>query len=248
MVAQAFDVVIGVDTHKDQHALALVHARDGTVIAEELVAANRAGHRRALVLAKRGRGRSRLWALEGTGSYGAGFCRFLQQRGERVVEVERPKRSGSKGRAKSDPLDALRAARAALAGEASACPRRAGKREAVRVLLTTREGAVQTRQVGLNQLRALVLTAPDPLRERLGGLGQRTLVRTCARLRPRTGQEPALHGTLLGLRSCARRVEAAMREADELERELRVLVNGLAPQLLALEGVGPISAAQLLVS
>jgi transposase len=248
MVAQSFDVVIGVDTHRDQHALALVRTGEGALVAEALVPANRAGNRRALTIAKRQRGSRRLWALEGTGSYGASLARFLQERGECVVEVERPKRSGSRGRAKSDPLDALRAARAALAGEAGACPRRAGRREALRVLLATREGAVQTRQVGLNQLRALVLTAPDQVRERLHGLGRDRLVRACCALRPRSGQEPALHGTLLGLKSCARRVEAARREADELERELRALVTELSPQLLALDGVGPISAAQVLVA
>jgi transposase len=116
MFAESVDVVIGVDTHRDSHALALVDAGLGALIAEERVDANRAGYRRALKLAS-GCGRRRLWAVEGSGSYGAGLARYLQHQGERVLELERPVRSGSRGRAKSDALDALRAARAALTGE-----------------------------------------------------------------------------------------------------------------------------------
>jgi transposase len=93
MFAEPVDVVIGVDTHRDSHALALVDTGLGALIAEERVDANREGYRRALKLAS-GCGRRRLWAVEGTGSYGAGLARFLQQQGERVLELERPVRSG----------------------------------------------------------------------------------------------------------------------------------------------------------
>ena len=247
MVTDSLDVVIGVDTHRDAHALALVRCFDGVLIAEQELPANRAGYRAALRLGKRS-GERRLWALEGTGSYGAGLARYLAERGERVVEVERPAREGSRARLKSDSLDALRAARAALAGQALASPRAAGRREALRVLLQTREGAVAVRRAGLNQLRALVVSAPEGLRERLRGHGRDGLVRACARLRPQQRSQPELYATSLALRSLARRVERSTREAAELEGELRRLVSELCPQLLALEGVGPISAAQVLVS
>jgi transposase len=246
MLADSVDVVIGVDSHRDSHALALVDARLGEPLVEAQVAANRAGYRHALRLAS-GRGR-RLWVVEGSGSYGAGLARFLQQRGERVLELERPARTGSRGRAKSDALDAIRAARAALTGEPLAGPRSAGRREALRVLLVTREASVAVRRSGLNQLRALVLTAPAELRERLHGLSKRTLVKRCLALRPLPAQEPQLRGTLLALRSCARQVELASREATTLEHELTTLVRQLSPQLLALFGIGPVTAAQLLVS
>ena len=144
MFAESVDVVIGVDTHRDSHALALVDAGLGALIAEERVDANRAGYRRALKLAS-GCGRRRLWAVEGTGSYGAGLARYLQHQGERVLELERPVRSGSRGRAKSDALDALRAARAALTGEPLAELRSGGQREALRVLLVSREASVAVR-------------------------------------------------------------------------------------------------------
>lgn len=247
MVTDSLDVVIGVDTHRDSHALALVRCRDGVLVAEEQQPANRTGYRAALRLGKRS-GERRLWALEGTGSYGAGLARYLAERGERVVEVERPAREGSRRRFKSDSLDALRAARAALAGHALASPRAAGRREALRVLLQTREGAVQTRRSGLNQLRALVVSAPEELRERLRGRGPDALVRACTRLRPHPRQQAERYATALALRSIARRVERSTCEAAELEGELRRLVLELCPQLLSLEGVGPITAAQVLVS
>ena len=247
MFAESVDVVIGVDTHRDSHALALLDAGLGALIAEERVDANREGYRRALKLAS-GCGRRRLWAVEGTGSYGAGLARYLQRQGERVLELERPVRSGSRGRAKSDALDALRAARAALTGEPLAELRSGGQREALRVLLVSREASVAVRRRGLNQLRALVLTAPAELRERLQGLPKRALVKRCVALRPRSGQQPQLRGTLLALRSCGRQVKLARREAATLERELAALVQQLSPQLLSHYGVGPITAAQLLVS
>jgi transposase len=247
MVADSFDVVIGVDTHRDSHALAFVCCRGGALLEERLLAANRAGYRAALCAARRC-GARRLWALEGSGCYGAGLARFLQERGEQVLEVERAARQGSRGRLKTDPLDAVRAARAALAGEALARPRAAGSREALRVLLATREAAVAVRRAGLNQLRALVVSAPERLRDQLRGRSRGALIRACTQLRPQRRQQAQLYATALALRSCARRVEQATREADELERELSLLVSELAPQLLSLDGVGPISAAQVLVS
>jgi transposase len=247
MFAESVDVVIGVDTHRDSHALALVDAGLGVLVGEERIEANREGYRRALKVAS-GCGQRRLWAVEGTGSYGAGLARYLQQRGERVLELERPARSGSRGRAKSDALDALRAARAALTGEPLAELRSGGRREALRVLLVSREASVAVRRRGLNQLRALILTAPAELRERLLGLPKGELVKRCIALRPRPAQQPQLRGTLLALRSCGRQVKLASREAATLERELAALVQQLSPQLLNHYGVGAITAAQLLVS
>jgi transposase len=247
MLAESVDVVIGVDTHRDRHALAVVDAKLGVVVAEEQVDAGRDGYRQALRLAS-GYGQQRVWAVEGTGAYGAGLTRFLQQKGERVLELERPVRRGSRGRAKSDALDAVRAARAVLAGESLAQPRADGDREALRVLLVSREAAIAVRRNGLNQLRALVVTAPPELRERLAGLPKGTLVKRCLTLRPRSTQTPQLRGTLLALRACARQVDLATREAALLERELSRLVEQLAPQLLSYFGVGPITATQLLVS
>jgi transposase len=247
MLAESVDVVIGVDTHRDTHALAVVDAKLGVVIVEEQIDVGREGYRQALKLASR-HGQRRLWAVEGTGAYGAGLARFLIERGERVLELERPVRRGSRGRAKSDALDAVRAARAALAGEPLAEPRVDGDREALRVLLLSREAAIGVRRRGLNQLRAFVLTAPPELRERLQRQPKNELIKRCLTLRPRPGQTPQLRSALLALRSVARQVELATREAATLEHELAEIARRLAPQLLTAFGVGPITAAQLLIS
>lgn len=245
MVTESADYVVGVDTHAERHALALIEAGSGLLVLESELPACREGYRRALRLVRRRAPGRRVWAVEGTGCYGAGLARYLAGQGERVLEVDRPVRQGREGRFKSDPLDALRAARSALSGQL-ACPRAEGEREALRVLLATREQAVATRRAGRNQLRALVVTAPEGLRQRLRGLGKDQLLSSCLRLRPRAGQEPARHATELALRSCARRVAAAHKEADELEREISKLVRSLCPKLLAQQGVGPISAGWLL--
>jgi transposase len=110
MLADQLDYVVGVDTHRDAHALAVVAASTGAVVLELEVGADRNGYQRALALARAHAAGCRLWAIEGSGSYGAGLARFLAQRGERVVEVERPQRS-ERRQGKSDPIDGRRARR-----------------------------------------------------------------------------------------------------------------------------------------
>jgi transposase len=238
-----------VDTHRDRHALVLVDARSGALVDSAEVTADQAGYREALRLASRASAR-RVWAIEGSGSYGAGLTRFLLAKRERVLEVERPVRArGRDGRLKDDGLDALRAARAVLADQAAAAePRAAGAREGLRVLLVAREAAVDERRNGLNQLRALVLPALDALRGRLGRLSKRALVERCLRLRARSAADPELEAVVLALRSCARRVRLADQEADRLEHELDTRVRVLCPWLLEQPGIGAITGAQLLVS
>ena len=160
MLAEEVDYVIGVDTHKDAHTAALVNAMGGVVAGVE-VAASDSGYRRLLRLALVQAAGRRAWAVEGTGSYGAGLTSFLQRHGERVIEVERPRRPSRKP-GKSDQLDALRAAREALAAKKLALPRKRGSREALRILLATREGALRARTQALCQLHALVVGAGNP--------------------------------------------------------------------------------------
>jgi transposase len=162
------EFVIGVDTHRDRHVLVVVDATSGQVRGELVVAASRAGYGEALRFADRHAG-GRCWAVEGTGSYGAGLRRFLADLGERVWEVERPQRRGRDGRMKTDWLDARRAAGHVLGGGGST-PRQGVETDALRVLLRTREGAVTARTEAVNQLRAAIITAPAELRERLSGL------------------------------------------------------------------------------
>ena len=248
MFAEQLDYVIGVDSHRDTHALALVACATGGLLAERELPANGEGYARALAFARAQAPGRRAWAIEGTGSYGAGLTRYLGAHGERVLGVERPLRGRGRSRGKSDALDALAAARSALAGKRLPEPRAAGEREALRCLLRTREGAVAVRRAGLNALRALVVAAPEELRQELRGLSEATLLRHCLALRPHGRRDPQGRGTALALRACARRVVAAAKEAEELRREILALVRLQAPALLCERGVGPISAAQLLVS
>jgi len=248
MVADEVDFVVGVDTHRDQHTLVVVASPSGGELGAAVVEARASGYEAALALAgERAPGR-RAWAIEGTGSYGKGLARFLAERGERVLEVERPRRKQPVGRGKSDRLDALRAARALLGEARPAVPRAAGGREAVRMLLATRASAVAARTSALNQLRALLLSCPQPLRAELSGLTRARLIACCRSLDASGVDDLELHGALQALRLVAARVHALTIEARELEHELLRLSRQLIPALLAERGVGPITAAQIFVS
>ena len=184
MLADEVVFVLGVDTHADSHALAVVEARSQRTSRCLTIPATRLGYRQALRVARRSAPGARVWALEGSGCYGAGLARFLSVRGERVLEVERPRREGRQGRLKSDALDAERAARTVLAGKTAALPRLGAQTQALRALLVTRAGAVNACTAALNELRALIVTCPPELRERLHGLSEARLLSACARLRP----------------------------------------------------------------
>ena len=246
MLADELDYVLGVDTHRDEHVMAVVTSPAGAVIAGDAVAANARGYRNLLRLAQRHAPGRRAWAIEGTGSYGAGLARFLAAKGELVLELSRTPRGERRLRGKDDSLDAVRTARAALASETLALPRAGQRREALRLLLVARRSAVDARREALSQLRAVIVTAPEPLREQLRRLPVGQLLDRCSRLR-RAGAADEL-ATRLVLRSLARRIHAATREADELEHEILEHVQAIAPILLDEPGVGPIVAAQLIVS
>jgi transposase len=248
MLAERADHVIGVDTHRDAHAAAIVAAGTGAVPAQTTITADAAGYARLLRFARRHASGSRAWAIESSGSYGAGLAAFLLAAGEWVVEVDRPKRPACRNGAKSDALDAVRAAREALERDHLAQPRGRGDREAVRVLLSTRRGAVRARTQAINQLKAIVVSAGEPLRRQLRALSTGALVERCARLQPRTSHAAEHRATVIALRHTARRIRALTSEIHDLESELEQLVQHTVPALLAEFGVGPISAAQLYCS
>jgi hypothetical protein len=248
MLADEVDFVIGVDTHRDVHVYAFVAARSGAAVGEASISADPSGYRHALGLGRKHAPGRRVWAIEGAGAYGAGLARFLAACGERLVEVERPVRVGGGARGKSDSLDAIRAARAALSQTKLATPRQHGRRESLRALQTTRERAVVARTQALNQLRALIVVCPEPLRSELRALSQTRLIAHCLRLRPDARTNDEQRGTLVALRALARRLRTLTNEARELEHEIDSLVRELAPQLLNEAGVGPITAAQLVIS
>jgi transposase len=248
MLTDEVDYVVGVDTHRDEHVLAIVAVPVGAVVAQRAVAANGRGYVQALRFARRHAPGARLWAVEGAGHYGAGLSRYLSEQAETVLEVARVPRQERRSRGKDDQLDAARAARAALAGEPLPLPRSGQRREALRLLLVARRSAVDVRREALVQLRSVIVTAPDQLREELRGLPVQRLLDRCSRLRRSTTAKPDELATRLVLRTLARRIEAVTVEASELECEILAHVRMLAPQLLEEPGVGPIVAAQLLVA
>ena len=182
MLADQVDVVIGVDTHKHTHSAAVVLSSTGAVMTETTVDADPGGYLALLDLAE-AHGPRRAWAIEGTGSYGAGLTRFLEETGEQVIELERPERARRHGGAKSDPLDAIRAAREALGREHLAQPRARGERAALSVLLCARRSAVEAATAAQRQLHALVVAAPETLRARFRARSTAQMVEMAARLR-----------------------------------------------------------------
>ncbi|MDQ6947831.1 MAG: IS110 family transposase, partial [Actinomycetota bacterium] len=188
-----------------------------------------------------------LIGVESTGSYGAGLTRHLLDKGVRVVEVDRPNRQERRRAGKSDPIDAIEAARAALSGRAkSDAKTRNGSVEAIRVLRVARSSARKDRVRALNQLRSLVSTAPEELRAELRGLSIFRLVNKAAALRP-TGTD-VVNATKLALRSLARRVRSIDAEMAEIDAVLHPLVAATAPDLISLSGVGPDTAGALVVA
>ena len=179
---------------------------------------------------------------------GAGLTRYLSARGEVVHESARSSRAERRLRGKDDPLDATRAARSALASHQPASPRSGQRQEALRVLLLTRRSAVEVRRVALVQLRSVIVTAPEEIRNELRRLPLGALLRRCSSFRRSSSRTPDQLATILVLRSLAQRIQTATHEADELEREILAHVRALAPELLAEPGVGPIVAAQLIVT
>jgi len=180
--------------------------------------------------------------VEGTGSYGYRLARLLAGRGVQVQEVNCPGRSRRRRKGKSDPVDAENAARAVLAGEATAVPEdRRGFVGELRLLLLTRRSAVKARTQASNQIKAFLLEADDQLRASLHGLRKARFGRACAALEPGDGLRRAL--AVLGGRWLA--LDAEVRD---LEKQIAALITAHAPRLLARHGVGAVTAAQILVT
>lgn len=242
------EVAGGVDTHGDTHTAAVVD-RTGRELGDRVFSATPAGYA-ALLEWLRGFGQLLVVGVEGTGVYGAGLARCLTTAGVPLVEVDRPDRKNRRFEGKSDPLDAAAAARAAMAQVRTGVPKdRTGPVEATRALRVARRSAVDQRADCQRRLKALLVTAPDSLRERLRCLPLRELLTTCAGLRPdldRAG-EPE-QATKLALRHLARRHAALSAEITELDNTLTPLVEEINPRLVGLRGVGTDVAGQLLVT
>jgi transposase len=239
----------GVDTHLDLNVAAALDGIGGLLAVAEFPT-TAAGHRELLGWLS-GFGPVARVGVEGTGSYGAGLARFLRAAGVAVVEVDRPNRQARRRAGKSDPLDAVEAARAALSGRArGAAKSRDGNVEAIRVLVVAKRSARSAKIQTLNQIRHLSFTAPEQLRQRLAGVSRHQLAARAAALRPdsREGADPVIVATKTALRILGRRVLALDAEKARIDALLAGLVTQTAPQLLAVFGVGIDTAAALLVT
>jgi transposase len=236
----------GVDTHADSHAAAALDGIGGLLGVSEFPATP-AGYAQLLGWLQ-GFGTVCLVGIEGTGSYGAGLARHISAAGIRVVEVDRSDRQDRRRAGKSDPLDAVSAARAALSGRASGAPRgRDGQVEAIRALMVAKRTARAQRTQTINQARALIITGPDDIRTRFTGQAPAELVAELAALRPRPGSMVRYH-TLLALRELGRRACYLDGQLARLDELITPLVTARAPGLLSLFGVGPDTAAMLLIA
>ncbi len=243
------DVVVtgGVDTHRDLHVAAAVNAVGG-VLGTRTFPTTPAGYRQLLAWLRSFGPLDRV-GVEGTGSYGAALARHLAREGVAVVEVGRPNRQVRRRHGKTDVIDAIAAARAVLSGEASATPKtHDGPVEALRALKMLQRSANKARTQALNQLHALVLTAPDDLRERLRGLSTRELLSTCAGFRVKPGDDSLTGTTRFVLRELAQRIAILDAQLKTTTARLRRITTATAPELVARPGVGPDTASTLLIT
>jgi transposase len=240
-------VTLGIDTHRDTNVAAVLDDR-GVELGVATFPTTVEGHRDLLAwtetfgaLAEAG--------VEGTGSYGAGIARFLQAADVTVIEVDRPNRQRRRRLGKSDPVDAVAAARAVQNGDAiGRAKTRTGPVESIRVLRMARRSAATQRNATLNRMRALVATAPDTLRAQLRAKTVFQLVDQARRLRPGDDLADPANATKFALRQLARRVSDLNDEIHTLEAHLENLIRDVAPELVARKGIGVDTASALLIA
>jgi transposase len=250
MLAEVVDAVVGVDTHRDTHVAELA-GPTGVVIAWIQVDNDTGGFTRLIEwIAEHAPGPRIVAAVEGTRSYGIGLTRALTAAGLQVLECEQPARKDRRGRGKSDAIDAHLAVLFALRQDTTKLPtpRTDGPREALRILLAARQEMVTASTGQINRLRALLLSGDDRDRDASRAAFTEAALSSLARRRL-----PADADRLHAVRHAEiRRLALAVREATKAlkvnRRELHELVGQIAPGLTDRPGIGPVSAAQVVVS
>ncbi|MGW4985632.1 IS110 family transposase [Streptomyces mirabilis] len=247
MTQPGIAVIGGIDTHTDVHQAAVIDSV-GRHLDTCSFETNAAGYEQ-LMTWLHAQGEVIAVGMEGTGAYGAELARFLTASGVTVVEVDRPDRKARRAHGKSDPIDAYAAATAVLSGRASGTPKsRNGIVEAIRALRVVRRSAIKARTQTLNQIRALMVTSPSTLRDKLRGLPTGLLIDTLARIRPAGDLSDPACAAKTALRRLAKRYQALHQEIKEADADLAPLVTRAAPSLVALPGVGIETAGQLLIT
>jgi transposase len=243
------DLVVGVDTHRDTHTAAICDGR-GRVLSQRKAAAAPDGYGELLAWAAAvAAGRQLVWAIEGTRHYGLGLARHLAAADQQVAEIDSTPHVGKRRAGKSDPIDAVRAARELLARPQPGQMRADGSREVLRLLMIDRDNAVQSSKTARTLLTSVIVTAPAQLREELRHLPAERRARACAALTCPPGADQltrVVHQTLIRL---GQRVTGLAEVADDLEAQITAIVEDMAPGLVAAEfGLGALTAAQILLS
>ncbi len=244
-LSQIADVVIGVHTHVATHSAAAVDTRTGGVLAEVTVEATPEGYEALVQFADEQPG-LRAWAIREPAATAPAWPAISRAATSLSSRLDRPERAKRRNGAKSDPLDAIRAAREALSRTRLGTPRTTGERQALSVLLAARRSAVEAARIAQQQVFSLVIAAPEQLRSKLRGKGMLAMTRSVARLRLRADWDLETRATATVLRDLARRALELSAEADRREKEILAIVRAWHPELLERRGVGPIVAATVL--
>jgi hypothetical protein len=240
-------VVIGVDTRKYVHVAVALDEFGGLIDSQDF-AADRAGYSKLIDWAAY-LDRKLTFAIEGTGSYGAGLTAAVRRRDIGIIEVLRTDRRDRRLRGKNDTIDAENAARAVLGGggHATAVPKTNDcVVEMLRQIKVAKDVAVKARTAAMISLKAVIVNAPPQLRETLQPLSKMALIDRCAGLPPGPVTTAAA-ATKHTLRLIARRWQQLNEEIKVHEVLLTELTGQLVPQLVTAFCIGPDTAAELLI-
>lgn len=240
-------VIVGVDTHADTHHVAVV-TEYGKPIADEKFVATAAGYSEILNFIT-SHGIVTAVGVEGTGSYGAELARVLAKEKLSVFEVNRPNRQNRRIRGKSDPLDAYQAAQSVRAERGISTPKtKDGPVECLRVLRTARTSGIKARTIAINQIRSLLVSAPETIRSKYRGLHTSAMITALVRSRPSGHPADTEYITALTLKTLALRYQSLRAEIASTDALLQEILDSYAPLLTEFPGVGVEVATQLLVT
>lgn len=238
-------IVGGVDTHADTIHVAALTAI-GLQLGDQEFPTTPMGYQRALEFLS-AFGAIEVIGIEGTSSYGAGITRAALAQGHAVLEVVRPDRAERRRLGKSDPIDAYQAARAAIAHHRTS-PAKNPSLEGIRALHNARRSATKARTAAIAQMHQILVTSPDEIREKYRGLRREQLVRAVSRSRPTTKTDPNHRAVMTALRALAERCTQLQAQHAAMGKDLDHLVTATNPSLRAVHGIGPDTAAQLLLT
>lgn len=240
-------IVVGIDTHADTHHVAVV-TEYGKPLGDQAFPTTTTGYREALHFIT-GFGEVLQVGMEGTGTYGAALTKILQGEGMTVIEVNRPDRQQRRLKGKTDPLDAYRAAQSVITGRSTAVPKaKDGPVECLRVLRASRVSAMKSRSAAINQIKSLLISAPEGLRAKYQGMTTTTMIGVMARSRPSGHLADPTYMTARVLKSLAIRYQHLSAEIEDATVQLHNILQSYAPMLQELTGVGADVASQLLIT